>query len=80
MEKIESSLTFFVLKTLERIRASVNSDQHAYTRGRFAETVFRALVENAEKTLVYKKYLMATFIDVKGAFNNVLIGSSYYER
>ncbi|XP_055858922.1 retrovirus-related Pol polyprotein from type-1 retrotransposable element R1 isoform X1 [Episyrphus balteatus] len=76
------SLTSFLLKSLERIlethirdifkRCPLASSQHAYMRGKSTETALHEVVRTIENSIHFKEYTLATFLDVEGAFNNVL--------
>ena len=76
------SLTSFLLKTFERIlslylRVSIptefiSSSQHAYRKGRSTETALHSVVATIEKSLSSKEYTLIAFLDIEGAFNNVL--------
>ena len=75
------SLTSFLLKTLERLvdlrlRDSLSDgllskSQHAYLKGRSVETALHEVVGTIERSLHFKEYTMAAFVDIEGAFNNV---------
>jgi len=76
------SLTSFLLKSFERmislhIRATVDpaqmsEAQHAYTKGKSTESALHLVVSSIEKSLSIKEYTLIAFLDIKGAFNNVL--------
>jgi len=76
------SLTSFLLKSFERmislhIRATINPTQileaqHAYTKGKSTESTLRLVVSSIKKSLSIKEYTLIAFLDIKGAFNNVL--------
>lgn len=75
------SLSSYLLKTLERIlemelrnkivTKPLCKSQHAYCKGRSTETALSEVVGNIEKSLEYKQYTLATFLDIEGAFNNI---------
>ena len=75
------SLTSFILKTLERlvdlhIKTSIDvggicKNQHAYLAGRSTNTALHRTVSAIEKSLHYKQYTLAAFLDIEGAFNKV---------
>lgn len=75
------SLSSFILKTLERIldeyiRSSLinrglSSNQHAYMKGKSTETALHEVVRTVERSLYFKQFTMAAFLDIEGAFNNV---------
>ena len=76
------SLSSFLLKTFERlldihIRSKadlfgLSRSQHAYIKGRSTETALHEVVSKIENSLEYKEYSLAAFLDIEGAFNNVL--------
>jgi len=76
------SLSSFFLKTLERltdihIRLTINpsllSDaQHAYRKGRSTDTTLHSLVFSKERGFRNKEFSLAAFLDIEGAFNNVI--------
>ncbi|XP_070854154.1 uncharacterized protein [Drosophila suzukii] len=76
------SLTSFLLKSFERliglhIRSVMDSKQlsaaqHAYSKGKSTESALHAVVSQIEKSLNHKEYALAAFLDIEGAFNNVL--------
>ena len=76
------SLSSFLLKVLERLidhQIKSNLDpkllsvnQHAYTKGRSVETALHSLITSVENSMSKKEVLVAGFVDVEGAFNNVL--------
>jgi len=60
-----------------RIRATVDPTQiseaqHAYTKGKLTESALHLVVSSIEKSLSIKEYTLITFLDIEGAFNNVL--------
>ena len=75
------SLTSFVLKTLERVldihlrtimeRTPFSKSQHAYLKGKSTETALHEVIGTVERSLQYKQYTLAAFLDIEGAFNNV---------
>ena len=76
------SLSSFLLKTLERLidvfireklvmSGSLSPNQHVYISGRSTETALHCVVQEIEKSLHYKEYTLAAFLDIEGAFNNV---------
>ena len=76
------SLSSFLLKTLERLidyhlretipKESLSSAQHAYFKGRSTETALHTLVSSIESSLTNKEFCLTAFLDIEGAFNNVL--------
>lgn len=76
------SLSSFVLKTFERLldihirsnlpRNLLSSSQHAYMKGRSTETALYSIVEELENSLEKKVFALGTFLDIEGAFNNIL--------
>lgn len=79
------SLSSFLLKTLERlidtfIRNSLTPSllarsQHAYSKGKSTETALNSLVTEIEKSIEDKEYSLVAFLDIEGAFNNILPGA-----
>ncbi|XP_037931163.1 uncharacterized protein LOC119665977 [Teleopsis dalmanni] len=71
-----------MLKALERIldfeiRRVIDPNlwsptQHAYTKGKSTETALHALTCTIEKTLKVKEFCIVAFVDIEGAFNNIL--------
>ena len=77
------SLMSFILKCLERlvlyqlqettfIANPHHINQHAFRKGRSCESALSNMVEYVEAALIKKQYATAVFLDVKGAFDNVL--------
>lgn len=76
------SLSSFLLKTMERMIDSylrrvidprlLSTRQHAYSKGRSTETALHELVGTIERSLSVKEYTMVAFLDIEGAFNNVI--------
>jgi len=59
------------------IRATVDptqilESQHAYTKGKSIESALHLVVSSIEKSLSIKEYTLIAFLDIEGAFNNVL--------
>ena len=76
------SLMSFVLKTMERVilwrldseyfsKQPLNSNQHAFRKGRSTDTALTNMVEYLEKAVINQQYALATFLDIQGAFDNV---------
>ena len=76
------SLSSFLLKTLERLLDLYISDaipqnmfsvsQHAYVRGKSVNTALYTLINQIEGALSQKEFALGAFLDIEGAFNNVL--------
>jgi len=76
------SPTSFLLKSFERmislhIRATVDPTQiseaqHAYTKGKSTESALHLVDNSIEKSLNIKEYTLIAFLDIEGAFNNML--------
>ena len=76
------SLSSFLLKTLERLidfymrqtidPVKISNAQHAYIRGRSTDSALHSLVSTIEESLEAKEYTLSAFLDIAGAFNNVL--------
>lgn len=49
----------------------IQSSQHAYQQGKSTETALHELVSQVEDTFDKKEYLLATFMDIAGAFDNI---------
>ena len=73
------SLTYFLLKTLERlfdrlvktwplVKHPLAASQYAYREGRSTETAVHHLVSRVEKQLETKGYVSVEFLDIEGAF------------
>ena len=70
-----------MLKTLERIldleirsglvATPLNESQHAYVEGRSTDTALHEVVSTVERSIHYKQYTMAAFLDIEGALNNI---------
>jgi len=50
----------------------ISEAQHAYTNGKSAESALHLVVSNIENSLSIKEYTLIAFLDIEGAFNNVL--------
>jgi Reverse transcriptase (RNA-dependent DNA polymerase) len=75
------SLTLFLLEMLERLveqsirdgplkKYSLQESQHAYQKGKSAETALHDLVSRVEGALKQKIFAMGSFLDMEGAFYN----------
>lgn len=47
------------------------SSQHTFLKGRSVETVLYENIDIIEISFLFKKYTLATFIGIEGAFKNV---------
>ena len=47
------------------------NSQHAYMKGRSTEAALHEVVRFIEKGMNSKEYVLAAFLDIEGAFNNV---------
>ena len=75
------SLSSFLLKTMERLvdleirlkipKGLLSNSQHAYMKGKSTETALHEVVGYIEKGMKDKEYVLAAFLDIEGAFNNV---------
>ncbi len=65
------SLSSFVMKAFERVWAC--RDQHAFRRGYCTYSALSTMVEHAELGIVQNKFALEVFLDIQGAFDNVLI-------
>lgn len=76
------SLTSVLLKGLERLidrhikeqmgsSFTIHESQHAIQKGKSTESALHALVSQIEETFDKKEFLVATFMDITGAFDNV---------
>ena len=76
------SLMSFILKTLERLvlwhlqdttfeHHPLNSNQHAFRRGRSTESALSNFTEYIELSIKKKQYTLAIFLDIQGAFDNL---------
>ena len=82
------SLTSFLFKTLERltywelerttlITNPLHNNQHAFRKGGFCtETILSGVVNNIEKAFHDKNIVLMTFLDIKGAFDNISLESA----
>jgi len=60
----------------------LHESQHAFQKGRSTETALHNVVSMAEKAISDKEYMLSTFLDIEGAFDNVsfnAINSRIYE-
>lgn len=80
------SLSSFLLKCLERLldwflreelgkQGGLNPHQHAYLKGRSVDTALTSLSSRIEKAFSQSEFALASFIDIEGAFNNVLFSA-----
>ena len=53
-------------------KVSLSSAQHAYFKGKSTETALHTLVRTVENSLSNKKFCLTAYLDIEGAFNNVL--------
>jgi hypothetical protein len=73
------SLMPFLFKTLERLvkwqmeqhATSYHKDQHAFRKGHCTENALSHMVDSIEKGFKQKKVILAVFLDIKGAFDNL---------
>lgn len=76
------SLSSFLLKGLERLidrgikeslegTNTLNRNQHAFQQGYSTDTALHSLISKIEYTLSNKEFMVSTFMDVEGAFDNV---------
>ena len=74
------SLSSFLLKGLEKLIVArlnettlaefpLDDSQHAYQKGKSAETALVELTGKVKKTLDLKEYCLAVFLDIEGAFD-----------
>jgi retron-type reverse transcriptase len=72
----------FVYKTLEKVVAIdleqnafkenlMHEDQFGFVKGRSTEHALSATVKEIEKGLHEKEFVVATLLDIKGAFDNI---------
>ncbi|RZK37795.1 MAG: hypothetical protein EOO61_08560, partial [Hymenobacter sp.] len=75
-------LSSFFLKGLERLveryfrrimesAGYLHHSQHAFQQGRSTDTALHEITSIIEKTFSDKEFLLATFLDIEGAFDNV---------
>jgi len=50
----------------------ISEAQHAYTKGKSTELVLHLMASSIEKSISIKEYTPIAFLDIEGAFNNVL--------
>ena len=76
------SLMSFILKAMERvvlwelqnkvfIQRPLNTNQHAFRKGRSTESALSNVVEYAENALINRGYMLSVSLDIQGAFDNV---------
>ena len=76
------SLTSTMLKGMERImdrhmkevmneNSNIHKSQHAFQQGKSTETALHEIVSLAEDALTKKEYVVVTFMDIAGAFDNI---------
>ena len=53
----------------------INANQHAFQKGRSTDSARSVMVEYIESALIKKKVALGSFLDVKGAFDNLTIKS-----
>ncbi|KAH8262118.1 hypothetical protein KR026_010956 [Drosophila bipectinata] len=53
-------------------RHDISGSQHAYRKGRSTETALHEITTFVKKTLSDKEYALIAFLDIEGAFNNIL--------
>ena len=80
-EGLQTTLSSFLLKTLERLiepylksilnLTLLSKAQHAYCKGKSTETAFHSLVSKIETSLFTTEFGLCAFVDIEGAFNNV---------
>jgi ribonuclease HI len=77
------SLMSFVFKTLERLilwhleetvltTQGMHKDQHAFRKGRSTESALSDVVDYLESEVLRKGFAVAIFLDIEGAFDNLL--------
>ncbi|CAK1602694.1 unnamed protein product [Parnassius mnemosyne] len=77
------SLTFFLLKTLEKVidryitrrdvalaTRPIHYNQPAYRRGKSTETTLISFIDRVEKALEDKEIALCAFLDIEGAFDS----------
>lgn len=80
------SISSFLLKALERLvdwylrghveeHGGMNPNQHAYRKGRSVDTALSTLCHCLNSTLDRKELALASFLDIEGAYNNVLFSA-----
>lgn len=74
------SLTNFLFKGLERIvswkmevdeQGRTNKRQHAFQRGKSTDSALAEVVGHIEKAMANKESVLAVFLDIEGAFDNI---------
>lgn len=77
------SLTSTLLKGLERLvdrhmkdfidtTSGIHKSQHAYQQGKSTDTALHEVVSDVEDTFVKKEFAVGAFMDIAGAFDNLL--------
>lgn len=49
----------------------LHGSQHAFQKGRSTETVLHYIVSEAKKAIENKEFMISTFMDIEGAFDNI---------
>ncbi len=76
------TLSNFIFKALERVimwhleatalkEKPLNTNQHAFRKGRSTETALTCMVDKLESAVKNKKFAIGVFLDIQGAFDNV---------
>jgi hypothetical protein len=56
---------------LERLATPLHKDQHAFRKGHCTENALSHMTDSVERGLKEKKVVLAVFLDIKGAFDNL---------
>lgn len=80
------SLTSFFLKLMEKLvlwrllsvelkNKPLSPNQHAFRPGRSTESALHGIVDKIERALLGQEFALGVFLDIEGAFDNVLFSS-----
>ncbi len=70
-----------VLKHLEvanRVDDRLNVNHHAFHRGSSCDSALLDMVDEIKSSILHDHYALGIFLDIKGAFDNLNIGSSIW--
>merc|ERR1712095_249786 len=66
------SLNSFILKALEKVpKYPLHKKQYAFQKGKGTDDALSHTVNAIEKGLLRKQYVIAVFLDIQGAFDNI---------
>ena len=79
MKTLERVILNYLLR-LDGVRDTITRNQHAYMTGSSTESTLHALVSRLEQGIVEGRFLLAIFLDIQGAFNNLSYIHGSYDR